>query len=321
MGKPITFLVERWKLVAPLVLIVVCTISAAWHPTGLNVTGIVVGTIWLVLSLRGLLHDAPDTLRSGGLTPGMELEMNRVLVHKKNSAQATSGLPERESTPLEPPSSWQTNAEPPRQDLKKVSLGGREVFLRIMNGMKDQRGVHIESLLTCLGALAGYACQAAVREANVSAGAKSPESGLTVATGADGRKYFFGDPLNRPLAENRHSVWSLTAGAIQQLGKPLPNVEDIFKHVAGTVGGDQFGIPRLPDGHRAGDTPINFLKAVWPQILPIAQKFCDEPAHLPIVFGLAIQHAILMAKDVIDPTLAGTIAMESAVPMSKVDLG
>ena len=48
-----------------------------------------------------------------------------------------------------------------------------------------------------------------------------------------------------------------------------------------------------------------------------------------MVFGLAIQNAILMAKDVIDPTLAGAYttlgvvlanAMECAVPMSKVDL-
>jgi hypothetical protein len=40
-----------------------------------------------------------------------------------------------------------------------------------------------------------------------------------------------------------------------------------------------------------------------------------------MVFAIAIQKAILMGKDVIDPTLAGTIVMECAVPMSKVDLG
>jgi hypothetical protein len=116
-------------------------------------------------------------------------------------------------------------------------------------------------------------------------------------------------------------VWSLTAGTVQQLGKPLPDLTDIFKHAAATVGGAQFGIPRLPEGHRAGDLPINYLKAGWPKLLPIAQRFCDEPTHLPIVFALAIQKAILMGKDVIDPTLAGTIVMECAVPMSKVDLG
>jgi hypothetical protein len=188
-------------------------------------------------------------------------------------------------------------------------------------GLKNDRGVHIESLLACLGALAGYACQACVRENHARTGATSPESGLTVASGADGRRYFFGDPLNRLLAEDRCSVWSFTAGAVQHLGKPLPDIEGIFEHVASTVGGAQFGIPRIPADHRPGDVPINYLKAVWPQLLPIAKRFADEPAHLPMIYGLAIQHAIFAARNIIDPTLAATIAMECAVPMSKVDLG
>lgn len=32
-----------------------------------------------------------------------------------------------------------------------------------MAGLKNEKGVHIESLLCALGALAGYSCQAAVR--------------------------------------------------------------------------------------------------------------------------------------------------------------
>ena len=205
--------------------------------------------------------------------------------------------------------------------LMKVKLGGREIFHRTTQGLKNQRGVHAESLFACLGALAGYACQASVRESNARSGATSPESGLTVATGADGRRYFFGDTLNLPLAESQYSVWSFTAGAIEHLGKPLPDIEGIFKHVAATVGSEQFGIPRIPDGHRPGDLPINYLKAVWPQLLPTAQRFCEEPVHLPMIYGLAIQHAIFAARNIIDPTLAGSIAMECAVPMSKVDLG
>jgi hypothetical protein len=188
-------------------------------------------------------------------------------------------------------------------------------------GLKGERGVHVESLLTLLGALAGYACQFSVREQNIKSGAKSPVSDLTLVTGADGRKYYVGGALNKPLAEDRYSVWSLTAGTVKQLGKPLPDLADILEHATATVGSAQFGIPRLPEGHGGRDLPINYLKAIWPKVLPIAKRFCDEPAHLPMVFALAIQHAILMGKDVIDPTLAGTIAMECAVPMSRVDLG
>jgi hypothetical protein len=77
----------------------------------------------------------------------------------------------------------------------------------------------------------------------------------------------------------------------------------------------------LPETHRPANLPINYLKAMWPTMMPLAKRFSAEPAQLPIVFGLAIQHAIVMGRTVIDPTLAASIAMECAVPMSKVDLG
>ena len=274
---------------APVLLIVVCVIRAAGHATALNIAGLLVGIIWWVLALNNKFKSEPRG--DDGLTPTMARALKRALEKQKTDP------------------------------LIKLQIGGKEIFDRMVGGLKDERGVHIESLLALLGALAGYACQFSVREQNTKSGAKSPVSGLAIATGADGRKYYFGDALNKSLAEDRYSVWSLTAGTVEQLGKPLPDLTDIFKHVAATVGSAQFGIPRLPEGHGTGDLPINYLKAIWPKILPVAWRFCDEPAHLPMVFGLAIQNAILMAKDVIDPTLAGTIAMECAVPMSKVDLG
>ena len=86
-------------------------------------------------------------------------------------------------------------------------------------------------------------------------------------------------------------------------------------------GSARFGIPRMPEGKSAGDLPINYLKAAWPGIYPIARKYCDEPAHLPVVFGIALQSVLIQAKDVLDPTVAAGIAMETAIAMSKVDLG
>ena len=317
MGKPITALFEwfPWR-VAPVLLIAVCVIFAVGHVTVLNMTGILVGIAWLVVALRS---GVSSKSREDGLTPAMASGLKRALATQQ---QAASAPKQKGATDPLTQAMDRAIAEKQKTDpLIKVKIGGNEIFQRLVGGLKDERGVHIESLLAILGALAGYACQFSVRERNLKYGAKSPVRGLTIAAGADGRQYYFGDALNLPLAEDRYSVWSLTAGTVKQLGKPLPDLTDIFKHAAATVGGAQFGIPRLPKGHGAGDLPINFLKIFWPKLLPIAQRFCDGPAELPIVFGLAIQHAILMGKDVIDPTLAGTIVMECAVPMSKVDLG
>jgi hypothetical protein len=60
---------------------------------------------------------------------------------------------------------------------------------------------------------------------------------------------------------------------------------------------------------------------LWPQLFPLAQKFCDKPSDWPILFGVAIQEIIFASKDLIDPDLALRIVMESAVPMSKIYVG
>lgn len=201
-----------------------------------------------------------------------------------------------------------------------AKLGGKEIFQRLLNGMKGDRGVHIESLLCALGALAGYSCQASIRAQAVAKGLPEISAFFTVS-GEDGRTYFFGDPLNQALAESQYSVWGLAGGVAQKNGcKKLPDINKIFAHVASSVGGSSFGIPRLPDGLVTSDTPINYLKALWPVLFPIAKVFSKEPIEWPLMFGAAIQEALDAGKDVLAQDVMLTIIMESAIPMSKVDL-
>ena len=201
-----------------------------------------------------------------------------------------------------------------------AKIGSKEIYQRLINGMKDERGVHIESLLCALGALAGYSCQADLRAQAVAKEMPETSPFHTVET-KDGKKYFFGDPLNNPLAEAQYSVWGLAAGAAQQAGcKEFPDLNEIFKHTSTVLGTPEFGIPRIPDDHKPGDTPINYLKMLWPALFPTIKHFCPNPADWPILYGLAIQEAIATGKAIIAPELALKIVMESAIPMSKVDL-
>jgi hypothetical protein len=195
-----------------------------------------------------------------------------------------------------------------------AKLGAKEIVQWLLVVMKNEKGVHIESLLAVLGALAGYSCQASVR-------ARQGRAAFIVADGADGKKYFFGDALNKPLAEDKYSVWGLAAGAAQKNGcESLPDLNAIFKHTAESVGGKAFGIPRLPANHQPGDAPVNYLKVLWPKTLTTLEEFCAGPSEWPILLGLSIQEAIFQAKSAIDPRLALEIVMECAIPMSKVDL-
>lgn len=190
----------------------------------------------------------------------------------------------------------------------------------MLEAMKNEKGVHIESLLCALGALAGYSCQASLRAQAIAKGLPETDA-LVVVAGENGQSYFFGDPLNQALLESQYSVWALAAGQAQNLGaRTLPDAIEIIKHVTATVGKPEFGAPRMPEGHEPTGTPLSHLKTLWPLMLPVAQRFCPTPPEWPVLFGLAIQETMAMGQSVIEPTLALSVVMESAVPMSKVDL-
>jgi hypothetical protein len=204
--------------------------------------------------------------------------------------------------------------------LAGAKYGGHEIYLRLLEGMKDERGIHLESLLSALGSLAGYACQASIRARNVAQG--EPENaGFSVVSTEDGRRFFFGDAMNGALLEGQYSVWSLAAGAAEHAGaQEFCNLDDLVQHTATSVGTAVFGIPRLPEDHTPGIVPLEFLKVLWPALLPILEMFCESPEEWPVVYGVAIQKAIEAGKEVLNPALALQIIMESAVPMARVDL-
>ncbi len=201
-----------------------------------------------------------------------------------------------------------------------AKLGSREITQRLLSAMKGERGVHIESLLCALGSVAGYACQASVRAQAISR--ELPETSLfTVVKTHDGKTFYFGDNLNKPLAESQYSVWSLAAAGAQDAGcKVPPSVESVFKYTSETVGSDKFGKPRIPPGHAAQDIPINYVKALWPALSPTIKRFCVNPEHWPILLGISIQEVIEMGKQTLDPCISLQIVMESAIPMSKIEL-
>ncbi|SFU85505.1 hypothetical protein SAMN05216350_106214 [Polaromonas sp. YR568] len=256
--------------------------------------------------------------------------MFKALMSKITGAPAPSPVKKaegRKEAPRTPPMRPQEEAllraieEKRKTDsLIGAKIGSKEVVQRLLSGMKTERGVHIESLLCALGSLAGYACQADLRQQAKKQG--MAETSLLMVVGTkDGKNFFFGDHLNKALAESQLSIWSLAAGAAQHNGcTKLPDVAEIFGYVTGTVGGESFGIPRLPDGHKPGDLPINYLKSLWPVMLNVIHPFCKESVEWPILFGFAIQEVMDLSKTAIKPDLALQVVMESAIPMSKVDL-
>lgn len=200
-----------------------------------------------------------------------------------------------------------------------AKIGSDELLDRLLEALKKKRGVHIESLLSMLGALGGYACHIAIREELVNTGKIKENQAFIIVTGKDEKKYYFGDLINRPLIQDRFSFWSLVAGEAKHRGAAsLPDINLIFTRVSKSVGGETFGIPDIPENHKPSALPFQYLKALWPQVDKLISRFCQSSVEKPILIGLAAQKAMEMAKDILPPETAVLILMENAVPMSKI---
>ncbi|RYY93446.1 MAG: hypothetical protein EON61_25010 [Alphaproteobacteria bacterium] len=186
--------------------------------------------------------------------------------------------------------------------------------------LSDSHGrVHVETMLSALGALAGFGCQIAVREA-VKAGRINPEGALVEVTTNDGGTYYFGDQINQPLLEAPISVWKLIAGAAQHAGaKDLPDIIEIVRHVSATVGGGGFGVLRIDPKNQPHEAPVDALKKHWQPCYALISSLPRDPLMTGWYFAGAAQSVIVDARQVIDPALACRIVMEAAVAMSKVD--
>lgn len=200
-----------------------------------------------------------------------------------------------------------------------AKIAGKEINQRLINTFKTEKGVHIESLLCALGSLAGYSCQANLRALAIQNG-EHEHSAFDIIKTTDGKQYFFGNLLNQELAETEYSVWNIAAAGAKEAGcEELPDVIDMFTHVSSVIGSEAFGMLTVPEAHQPHHSPIEYLKAFWPNSLPVLKQFCQHSSEWPIAFGIEIQNIIIMGREVINPEISLKIVMESAIQMSKVD--
>lgn len=127
-----------------------------------------------------------------------------------------------------------------------AKIAAQALLERSFSILNDGKGVHVESAFAILGSLAGQACLQSALAQIVDKKRLDENDALITVTDKQGRNYYYGNPINRLLLEDRLSVWSLLGGAVQEHGGALPDIGDIVKHVVQSIGTPQFGIPRLP---------------------------------------------------------------------------
>jgi len=206
----------------------------------------------------------------------------------------------------------------------------------LMKALKNQRGIHTETILTAVGALAGFAAQNAALDRVTSPDPTTPALKLAIAQTNPGEQFLFGDAINVHLFPEPHSTLPLSAiiaGAATQAGVPpteLPDYQDMAKHVAAVVGTPDFGKLRAPQEHQPQLEPLGLLRQLWPLTRDVLRRpphkgifrrteMPLQETHWPIVIGIVSSQLIAMTKGVLDPRIGAALIMESAVITTKID--
>jgi len=229
-----------------------------------------------------------------------------------------------------------------------LAIGGLRESMLLW--LKTEHGVHVETLLVSIGAVAGFAAQTAAfdrvakRDVPLPAGADKGisaqalsrhllDSGLFVsASTQSGETFYFGDLINGylvPQTTSSYPLWGFVAAAAISIGvkaEDLPDCGPMFQRVAETIGTSQFGELSVAPEHRPQIAMRQALERFWPRtkfILTRTEEAAngrDVPlAYWPLVTALVARQFILMSKDALDPRIGVAMLMESAIAMSKVD--
>jgi hypothetical protein len=198
--------------------------------------------------------------------------------------------------------------------------------------LKDERGIHVETLLLTIGAIAGFAGQCAAIE-RVLKKEPFPENAFVQVKTKSGETFFMGDLINGYLIAQKWSeypLWGFLTAVAVEAGIPsteLPDTNEMFRFIASTIGSGDFKVPRVPIGHVPRLQPRQALEIFWPRARHIftrrdgpGTQGQNVPTRLwPVVAGVVANQLVMSTKHALDPRLGIRIIMESAIAMSKVD--
>ena len=141
-----------------------------------------------------------------------------------------------------------------------------EINSLLLAELAGGRGVHVETALTTVGALAGFSCQMAIRDGFITDGQASIEEALIEIKTTSGELYYSGSLLIEGLASNNpdnYSVWRFIGGAVQQSGRNLPDMQAILDRKLSEIGTEAFLVPNIPAEHVPSHPAQDLLWKYW----------------------------------------------------------
>ena len=196
------------------------------------------------------------------------------------------------------------NGENEEQIAKQLASDAGKVIAMLKGTLRTEQGTDLTACLLYAAGLAGMACHEAVKASNGS---------FHVATVKDGRKFYFGDDVNRYLLEGRTSVFSF-CNAVTNV--TADTVRALAVSVVQRVGGEDITIWNMP-----ADIVYQRIKTCWDGIHEnMTVRFCKAPSEWPVLYGIVMQNILLESIKVGAPAEeAGRMAMECALVISRMD--
>ena len=209
-------------------------------------------------------------------------------------------------------------------DADREAIGRTIATVLMANEIRRRGQIHIETILTEIGALAGFAAQISIRKSIIEPQKIDPDEILSEVVTKNGEKFYFSDMLNWIVFENLgtppYSIWAYVMDVVPSASRHLlPDVSDIVSYAARTVGTARFGIPRLPPAHMPHTAPRAALEEHWRTIREEFETSKRQPEEWPYDLAYAAQWQMQTNRDRLALPLAAAIVMEAAIPMSKVD--
>src|SRR5262245_33655583 len=210
-------------------------------------------------------------------------------------------------------------------DPERETLGRSLAAMLMAKQIKRAGRIHPETILTEIGALAGFATQMSIRKAIIAPQKLEANNDILVEVMSKaGEKFYFSELMNWMLFENvsepPYSVWAYVAAAVPEAPRALmPDLAEIVSNAARTVGTKRYGIPRLPPAHMPQKLPRAALDEHWRTVQHEFVGSKRSAAEWPYDLAWAAQWQMVTSRDQLDLPLAAAIVMEAAIPMSKVD--
>lgn len=194
-----------------------------------------------------------------------------------------------------------------------ATLAGHEIYANLIEMLKTEKGVHIESLLAVIGAVGGFWCMRAIIQGLhevLESGIVKGDTALAVAgealsvylcTTDSGEDYMFGDKVAREFC-------SFYMTAAKSSEPPFDALKPLSARASSTSGSPEYW--KTPFDETVGKSPKELSEMFREKFFEIFEIYCRYPQERMLAFAMAAQLAVEQSSKVIAKETALSILAE-----------